>query len=92
MKTQAFISGEWVDSEIGTTFSVTDPASGELIAEVADCGPKLTSFAIEAAHDAFPKWKKLTAKERAEILLRIKAQLLANVGSLANIISRENVN
>ncbi len=31
MQTQAYISGEWLDSEIGTLFPVLDPASGEII-------------------------------------------------------------
>lgn len=89
--TQSYISGKWFDSELATTFPVINPASGDIIAEVADCGAKLTSFAIEGAADAFPAWKQKTAKERGEILLKIKEVLLKNADHVAEIMTKECV-
>jgi succinate-semialdehyde dehydrogenase/glutarate-semialdehyde dehydrogenase len=68
LKTRAYINGEWVDADSGATVAVTNPASGEVIAEVAKCSTAETRRAIEAAEAAFPEWRKRTAKERAACL------------------------
>jgi succinate-semialdehyde dehydrogenase/glutarate-semialdehyde dehydrogenase len=36
-KTQAYINGQWIDADSGATLPVTNPANGEVIAEVAKC-------------------------------------------------------
>jgi succinate-semialdehyde dehydrogenase/glutarate-semialdehyde dehydrogenase len=68
LKTQAYIGGQWVDADNGATVPVTNPANGEVIAEVAKCSTAETRRAIEAAEAAFPEWRKKTAKERAACL------------------------
>ncbi len=68
LKTQAYINGEWVNGNSGNTFTVTNPANGEAIANVADLGAEETRLAIEAAETAMVSWKAKTAKERAVIL------------------------
>jgi len=65
LKTQAYINGQWQDADSGATVPVTNPATGEVIAEVAKCSTAETRRAIEAAEAAFPEWSKRTAKERA---------------------------
>ncbi len=65
LKTQAYINGQWQDADSGETVAVTNPANGEVIAEVAKCSTAETRRAIEAAEAAFPIWSKRTAKERA---------------------------
>ena len=68
LKTRAYINGQWVDADSGETVPVTNPANGEVIAEVAKCSTAETRRAIEAAGAAFPEWSKRTAKERAACL------------------------
>ncbi|MCP4470360.1 MAG: NAD-dependent succinate-semialdehyde dehydrogenase [Gammaproteobacteria bacterium] len=68
LKTQAYINGQWQDADSGATVPVTNPATGEVIAEVAKCGSAEARRAIEAAAAAFPEWSKRTAKERAACL------------------------
>ena len=68
LKTRAYINGEWVDADSGATVPVTNPANGEVIAEVAKCSTVETRRAIEAAEAALPEWRKRTAKERAACL------------------------
>ena len=68
LKTQAYINGEWVDADSGATLAVTNPANGEVIAEVAKCGTAETRRAIEAADAALSAWRKKTAKERSAYL------------------------
>ena len=68
LKTQAYIDGQWVDADSGETVPVTNPATGEVIAEVAKCSTAETRRAIEAAQAAFVEWRQRTAKERAACL------------------------
>jgi len=65
LKTQSYINGQWQDADSGATLPVINPATGEVIAEVAKCSTAETRRAIEAAAAAFPEWRKRTAKERA---------------------------
>ncbi len=68
LKTQAYIDGKWVDADSGETVPVNNPATGEIIAEVAKCGTAETRRAIEAAEAAFVDWRQRPAKERANLL------------------------
>ena len=52
LKTGAYINGQWVASDDGTMLAVTNPANGEVIAQVASCGTDETRRAIEAAQTA----------------------------------------
>jgi succinate-semialdehyde dehydrogenase/glutarate-semialdehyde dehydrogenase len=85
-----FVNGEWIEASTGGTFIVTDPATGEIIANVADGGPAEASRAIEAAHLAFPDWAAMPARERAPILHRIQALMEAQREELARLVMREN--
>ena len=83
----AYIDGQWVTA--GKTFSVDNPATGEIIANVPDLGASETRQAIEAANRAFPVWSKKTAKERALILRKWFDLLLANQEDLARLMTLE---
>ena len=89
MKTQAFIGGEWRDSSSGKSFAVTNPATGELVAEVADCTVADASAAIDAAEAAQPGWAARTAKERGAILRRWYDLLMAHQEELAALMTAE---
>ncbi|MTE00540.1 succinate-semialdehyde dehydrogenase [Paracoccus sp. YIM 132242] len=70
-------------------FRVANPATGALLAEVADMGvPELRS-AIDAAHAARKAWAARTAKDRAAILRRWHDGILANREDLARILTAE---
>ena len=68
LKNQAYIDGRWCDALDGSTFDVFNPATGELLASVANMGEIEAEQAVTAAHNAFPLWCKKTAKERSQIL------------------------
>ena len=57
LQSKAFINGRWVDSNDGETFPVTNPATGDVIAEVARCGAAETDEAIAAAAEAMKSWR-----------------------------------
>jgi succinate-semialdehyde dehydrogenase/glutarate-semialdehyde dehydrogenase len=88
-KTGAFIDGNWVDSDDRSTYSVNNPATGEIIADVANCGFEETTRAIEAAESAGPSWNKLSIKERASILRKWFELMLDAQEDLAQILTAE---
>lgn len=89
LKTQAFINGEWVDADNGDTLPVTNPASGEVIAEVAKCGADETRRAIEAAEAAMVDWRQRSAKERAAPLRKWFELMMEAQEDLAQILTAE---
>ena len=89
LRRQAYIGGAWRDAGSGKTFDVTNPATGEVIAKVADCDAKDAQAAIDAAEKAFPAWAAKTAKERGAILRRWFDLLMANQDSLGALLTAE---
>lgn len=60
LRTQAYVGGRWVSA--ASVFPVLDPATGQEVARVSDCGPTEAKQAVDAAHKAFQSWKQNTAK------------------------------
>lgn len=89
LRTQAYINGKWVDSDDGSTFKVYNPATHQVIAEVADCGAAETRRAIEDARVAQKEWAAKSAVERSVILKKWNDLMLANVEDLAVIMTVE---
>ena len=89
LKTACLIDGEWADADSGQTFSVSNPATGERIASVPDCGVAETRRAIEAAAHAFSEWAAKPAKERSAILRCWFDLILENGEDLAQLMTAE---
>jgi succinate-semialdehyde dehydrogenase/glutarate-semialdehyde dehydrogenase len=85
--TAALIGGAWTTSK--KTFPVRNPATGVVIAAVADLGPTETETAIAAAATAFPAWAGKLAKERAAIVRRWGELILQHQEQLAQLITAE---
>ncbi|MEV8473316.1 NAD-dependent succinate-semialdehyde dehydrogenase [Ralstonia sp. UNC404CL21Col] len=83
-----YISGEWL-SATGPLLDVTDPATGNLITRVPDSGADEARAALGAAHAAFPAWRKVPAKQRAQIIKRWNDLVLAHQEDLGKLISLE---
>jgi succinate-semialdehyde dehydrogenase / glutarate-semialdehyde dehydrogenase len=84
-----YIDGEWRSASTGQTFAVTNPATGEVVGEVADGTAADALAAIAAADAAFREWSGRTAYERAEILRNADALLRANNEHLAQTMTTE---
>jgi succinate-semialdehyde dehydrogenase/glutarate-semialdehyde dehydrogenase len=89
LKTQAYINGEWVNADSGETLAVTNPANGDLVAEVAKCSTAETRRAIEAASAALPEWQKLTIKERSACMRKWFNLMMEAQKDLAQILTAE---
>ncbi|MBP2291754.1 NAD-dependent succinate-semialdehyde dehydrogenase [Azospirillum rugosum] len=89
LQTQAYVNGTWRNAFSGKTFPVTNPATGEELAQVADVGAEETRQAINAADAALPAWRAKTAKERAVILRRWYELILAAQEDLAVLMTAE---
>jgi aminomuconate-semialdehyde/2-hydroxymuconate-6-semialdehyde dehydrogenase len=70
---QHFIDGKFVDSLSGKTFETINPATGEVLATVAEGGVEDAALAVAAAHKAFEEgpWPRMRPAERAAILRRM---------------------
>ena len=89
LRDQAFVNGEWIDSDSGDTFEVLNPATREVIVNVAKCGTEETRRAIESAEKAMASWRKKTAKERSVILRKWFNLLMVHQEDLAQILTAE---
>jgi succinate-semialdehyde dehydrogenase/glutarate-semialdehyde dehydrogenase len=88
-QSRAFLAGQWRDADDKTRFSVSNPATGELLGEVPRMGAAETVRAVDAANEALPAWRNLLARERAAILQRWHQLILANADDLARMMTLE---
>ncbi len=86
---KAFINGQWVSSKANESFVVHNPATGEIIARVANMAPSDAEAAITAAHKALPAWRSKTAKERAIIVRKWFELVTAATDDLALLMTLE---
>ena len=89
LQTQAYIDGVWVDADSGAHLPVTNPATGQVIAEVAKVGSDETRRAIAAAERGMAEWRRVPAKQRAQIMRRWFDLIMENQEDLARIMTTE---
>jgi aminobutyraldehyde dehydrogenase len=87
MDTRLLINGRFVAGD-GSQESVLDPATGEVIATVAEASEEQVSRAVEAAVAAFPAWSATVPKDRAALLLKVADRLEAQAPVYAELESR----
>ncbi|MDG1862380.1 MAG: NAD-dependent succinate-semialdehyde dehydrogenase [Yoonia sp.] len=87
LETRGYINGVWMSK--GKTFPVHNPATGEVIVDVADLDVADTHAAIDAAYAAKPDWASWTGKERAAVMRKWFDLIIANADDLATILTAE---
>ena len=85
---QLLIGGEWRDGEHGA-LSVEDPATGEVLVDVADASPADAVAALDAAVEAGPEWAAYPPRERGEILRRAYETIIGRADDLALLMTLE---
>ncbi|MBY6190043.1 NAD-dependent succinate-semialdehyde dehydrogenase [Microbulbifer agarilyticus] len=87
LQTKNYIDGQWCEG--AGKLAVTDPATGELLAEIADGSVADAERAVAAAHRVFPEWRSKTAAERAAVLKRWYQLIVENREDLARMLTLE---
>ena len=87
LRDAAFVDGSWLTG--AASLAVTNPADGSIVGHVPNLGEAETLLAVGAAHRAQPLWAGVTAKERATVLRKWAALVIANTDDLARIMTAE---
>ncbi len=92
-QTKLLINGEWVDSQSGKTFENINPATGEVIAQVAEGDAADIDLAVQAARRAFDDgpWRtKISARKRGHLLYKLADLVDQNAQELAALETLDN--
>jgi phenylacetaldehyde dehydrogenase len=89
---QLFIDGQWVDAASGATFDTPNPATGEVLATVAEGDAEDIDRAVRAARRAFEDgpWSRMTPSDRGRVIWRIGDLILEHVEELAQLETLDN--
>ena len=87
MQTQLLINGELVKGE-GEKLAVYNPATGEVLVEIAEASAAQVDAAVQAADRAFGEWGQTTPKARAEALLKLAEVIEKNADTFARLESQ----
>jgi aldehyde dehydrogenase (NAD+) len=92
-QTKILIDNKWVSSVSGKTFETINPATGELLASVAEADSADVDLAVKAARKAFHSkahWRRMSASERGKLLNRLADLIEKNADELATLESLDN--
>src|SRR5436305_1593432 len=93
MQNQLFINGEFVDAKSGETFATINPATEEMIANVASAGVDDVDAAARAARSQMEpgsEWQKMKPRDRAKVLWRIADMLSMRAAEIGRIETIDN--
>ena len=88
----AYIDGKFQPAQSGETFPTLNPATGEIIANIAACSYIEVDLAVEKSREAFDsgRWSKLHPSERKSTLIRLAKLMTRNINELAVLESIES--
>ncbi|MFQ5986927.1 MAG: aldehyde dehydrogenase family protein, partial [Thermoplasmata archaeon] len=84
-----FIGGEWIDATGEGQIETTNPANGEVLASFPQGSREDAQRAIEAAQEAFPRWKATPPAKRGQIVLQAAQILREKKDDLGKLLTRE---
>ena len=87
------IDGKWVEAKTGKSFKTYNPATEELLAEIPEGGKEDIDLAVKAARKSFEdgRWhKKLSAAQRAKVLLKLADLIDQHADELAQLETLDN--
>lgn len=92
MKTQLLIGKEWVDAEGAKTYADVNPATGAVLADVADAHASDVDRAVKSARASLErgKWSTMAASRRAKIIYKMAQLIAERAGDLALLEVRDN--
>jgi phenylacetaldehyde dehydrogenase len=89
---QMLINGKWVNAASGKTFPTYNPATGEVLAQVAEGDKQDVDLAVKAARKAFESgpWPRMSASQRGRLIWKLADLLEANVEQFALLETLDN--
>ncbi len=87
------INGEWAEASGGKTFKSTNPATGEVLAEISEASAADVDRAVAAARAAFDeqsKWRKMSASERGRLIWKLADLMERDIDELAELETVDN--
>ena len=85
-----YIDGDWVESKSTGKRGIINPATMKKIAEVPEGCVEDVRAAVDAASDAFPKWRRTTPLTRSRYFFKLKELLEENFEILARVCTMEH--
>jgi malonate-semialdehyde dehydrogenase (acetylating)/methylmalonate-semialdehyde dehydrogenase len=85
-----YVNGQWERPEGRTLHAVTNPATGEVLAQVPYATEADVDRIAKAAHEAFLKWRDVPVVDRVQVLYRYKGLLEQRANEVAAILTSEN--
>ena len=92
IRTRLWIGNDWADAEDGAGFATVNPATGDVIAEVAEARAADIDRAVQAARAAFrdSKWRRMNPHKRSRLLWKLAELVEANADELGLLETRDN--
>jgi malonate-semialdehyde dehydrogenase (acetylating)/methylmalonate-semialdehyde dehydrogenase len=85
-----FIGGKWRDGGEGETLPVDNPRHARRMGSVVVSTAADVDAAVQAAEAAFPAWRAMPIKERAQVMFRLRALMERDFEELSWLVSHEN--
>jgi malonate-semialdehyde dehydrogenase (acetylating)/methylmalonate-semialdehyde dehydrogenase len=85
-----YYGGAWKGSTASDTVEITDPATGEVHAQIGLAGPADVEATVAAAAAAFPAWRRTPPQDRIQYLFRFRELLLKRADDIARTTTQEN--
>lgn len=91
-QTSCFIDGDWIPAESGRTFETINPATEEVICQVAEGDAADVNKAVRAARKAFEQgeWSRMDARDRGRLMFRLADLMEENLQELAALETLDN--
>ena len=90
LKIENYINGELVKPVSGEYLDNYNPATGEVYSLIPDSDAADVERAVEAAKRAFPRWSKMSAEQRHDLLMKLSSLIERDLDSLAEAESIDN--
>jgi aldehyde dehydrogenase (NAD+) len=88
------VGGEWKPSASGAMFDTTNPATGEVLTQIASASSEDVDRAVQSARAAFDDekspWRRLTANDRARLLWKLADLIEKNIDEISELETLDN--
>ncbi len=85
-----YVNGSWRPGRAESLHPVTNPSTGEVIAQVPYADASEIDQAVSLAHKAFLAWREVPVVDRVQVLYRYKLMLERHLDDIAQVLSTEN--